>query len=270
MTIEIVEPGAQTSALEKWEEIAERLRDSDPVIFLDYDGTLAPVASVPSQPVLSDRMRSTLRRLVKLCPVALVSGRDLRDLRRRVGLKDVVYLASGGLEAHGPLGRYVQAGEESFAPSLNCAESDLRFAIGNIRGALVERRTFSVAMHHRLVDPKDMPRLMDAFDDVARRHPELKVVRGKRALELRAHTEWDRGRAVELVVAKLRLRDAMPVYIGDDRTDEAAFEAIGEKGITILVAEDARETAAQYVLSDYEEVRQFLEHVIEVLEEQSR
>jgi len=181
-----------------------------------------------------------------------------------------VYLASGGLEAHGPLGRYVQAGEESFAPSLNCAESDLRFAIGNIRGALVERRTFSVAMHHRLVDPKDMPRLMDAFDDVARRHPELKVVRGKRALELRAHTEWDRGRAVELVVAKLRLRDAMPVYIGDDRTDEAAFEAIGEKGITILVAEDARETAAQYVLSDYEEVRQFLEHVIEVLEEQSR
>ena len=267
MTTEIMEPGAQPSALESWEEIAERLRGSDPVVFLDYDGTLAPVASVPSQPVLSDRMRSTLRRLARLCPVALVSGRDLRDLRRRVGLKDVVYLASGGLEAIGPLGRHVQVGEDSFAASLAHAESDLRFAIGNIRGALGERRTFSVAMHHRLVDPKDMPRLMDAFDEVARRHPELKAVRGKRALELRAHTAWDRGRAVELVVAKLRLRDAMPVYIGDDHTDEAAFEAIGERGVTILVAEDARDTAAQYVLTDYEEVQQFLERVIEVLEE---
>ena len=255
------------SALQSWEEIAERLRGSEPVIFLDYDGTLTPLASVPSQPVLTDGMRSTLRRLAQRCHVALVSGRDLRDLRRRVGLKDLVYLASGGLEAIGPHGRYVHLGEESSVPSLDCAESDLRYAIGNIRGALVERRTFSVAMHHRLVDPKDMPRLREAFDSVAQRHPELKAVRGKRALELRAHTEWDRGRAVELVVSALRLEDALPVYIGDDRTDEAAFEAIGERGVTIFVAEDSRDTAAQYVLSDYEEVQQFLERVIEALEE---
>lgn len=266
MTIEIVGPGAQTSALVSWDEIAERLRGSDLVIFLDYDGTLAPVASVPSQPVLSERMRSTLQRLAQLCPVALVSGRDIRDLKRRVDLQDLIYLASGGLEAIGPGGRYVHLSEEDLVPLLNHVDRDLRYAIGDIRGALVERRRFSVALHHRLVDPKEMPRLRAVFDDVARWHPELKVVKGKRALELRADLEWDRGKAVELVVNTLQLKSALPVYIGDDRADEEAFEAIGERGVTVLVTEKPRETAAQYVLSDFEEVQQFLEQVIEMLE----
>jgi len=153
---------------------------------------------------------------------------------------------------------------------LDHVEKDLRYAIGDIRGALVERRRFSVAVHHMLVDEHTLPRLKAAFEDIASKHPELRAVRGKRAFELRAEREWDRGRAVKLVVDTLDLKNAMPVYIGDDRTDEAAFKVIGERGITILVTEDARETAAQYLLSDYEEVQQFLEQVIEVLEERAR
>ena len=257
----------EMSALEWWDDIAERIRESEPVIILDYDGTLAPIAQVPSQPVLSDSVRGTLGRLAKKCPVALVSGRDIKDLRRRVGLKELIYLGSAGLEAIGPRGRYVQVKEEDFSSSLDHADSDLRYAIGDIRGALVERRRFSVAVHHVLVDSYTMPRLTAAFDDIASKHPELKVVRGKRALELRADTEWNRGRAVKLVVDTLRLKGAMPVYIGDDRTDEAAFKAIGERGVTILVTDEPRETAAQYQLADFVEVQQFLEQVIGVLEE---
>lgn len=267
MTVEIVEPGVKASALERWEEIAERLRDGDPVIFLDYDGTVAPLTPVPHQAVLSDEMRDVLRRLMEHCPVALVSSRDLRDLRRMVDIDGLIYLTNGGFEVIGPHGHYVQNEGKSFGSMLDSAESELRYAIGNIRGALVERRRFAVALHHRLVDPKDMPRLMEVFERVARRHPELRVVRGRRACRLRPDVDWDRGQAVGLVLNTLKLDGSVPIYIGDDRADEAAFKTIGERGITVLVTNEVRETNAQYVLEDFEEVRQFLEKVIEVLEE---
>ena len=268
MTIEVL-PGMEMSALDWWDDIAERLRETSPVIFLDYDGTLTPISDVPSQPVLSDSMRGTLRRLAKLCPVVLVSGRELADIKRRVGLDELVYMASGGFEVIGPYGHYVERSAEEFVPSLDRAEKELRYSIGEIRGALVERRRFAVAVHHRLVDERTMPWLEEIFDRVARKNPKLRAVKSKRAFELKPNADWDRGRAVGLVISTLRLRNAMPVYIGDDNADEEAFKAIGEHGVTIMVTEDARETAAQYVLADELEVQQFLEQVIETLEERA-
>jgi trehalose-phosphatase len=60
---------------------------------------------------------------------------------------------------------------------------------------------------------------------------------------------------------------AVPLYIGDDVTDEDAFTAIGEKGVTIRVDVNERESAAQYILTDILEVQQFLEQLIDTLEE---
>jgi trehalose-phosphatase len=205
--------------------------------------------------------------LVKRCPVTLVSGRDLKDLKRKVGLDELAYLGSGGFEIIGPYGHYIEGRGDDFIPSLDHAEADLRYAIGGVRGALVERRRFAVALHHRLVDAPNLPRVEEIFDTVARQHPELRAVRVKRAFELRPDMDWDRGRAVGLVVNMLRLKHAVPLYIGDDTTDEAAFRAIGERGVTVLVTEDERETAAQYVLSNVQEVQQLLEQLIDELAE---
>lgn len=266
--MEMVMDGIERSALDCWDEIVKRLKTGDPVVFLDYDGTLIPIADVPSKAVLSDSMRGTLHRLVKLCPVSLVSGRDLLDVRRRVGLDELVYIGTHGFEVLGPYGHFVEDGGEAFAPSLDGAEGELRYAIGDVRGALVERKRFAVALHHRLVDRENLPRLRRIFDNVARKHLDLRRVVGKRVLELRPDLDWGRGKVIDLIIDMLHLgRSAVPLYIGDDMIDEDAFKTIGSRGVTILVSDGGRETSAQYTLSDVQEVQELLELLIVALEE---
>lgn len=269
MSMDMPSEGIERSALDCWDDILERLKEGTPVVFLDYDGTLTPIVEVPSKAVLSDSMRGTLHRLAKLCPVSLVSGRDLYDVRRKVGLDHVVYIGSHGFEVLGPFGHYVEEKGDAFTESLDRAESELRYAIGDVRGALVERKRFAVALHHRLVDSQNLPRLNIILENIRRRHPDLRVIVGKRAFELRPDMDWGRGRVTGLIIDMLHLGStAVPLYIGDDIIDEDAFKAIGDRGITILVAGGERETLAQYVLSDVLEVQQLLEQLIVALEEE--
>lgn len=266
MTMDFTIEGIDRSALDHCEEIIERLMEGAPVVFLDYDGTLTPIVEVPSKAVLSDSMRGTLHRLSMHCPVVLMSGRSLPDVRRKVGLDTIIYVGSHGFEVLGPWGQYVEDQGESFKSLLDQAEAALRFKIGDIRGALVERRRFSIAVHHKLVDPHDYPRLKAVVEHVARRYPELESIIGKRAFEFRPNMDWHKGRAVKVVIDMIGLRkNAVPMYIGDDITDEKAFKAIGEGGVTILVTEGPRDSSAQFVLYDFLEVQELLEQLIVAL-----
>lgn len=266
MTMDLLIDGIDRSALDNSEEIMEKLMDGAPVVFLDYDGTLTPIVEVPSKAVLSDSMRGTLKRLSMYSPVVLMSGRNLPDVRSKVGLDTLIYVGSHGFEVLGPWGQYVEDRGERFKPLLDQAEAALRFKIGDIRGALVERRRFSIAVHHRLVDPHDYPRLKAVIEHVARRYPDLESIVEKRAFELRPNMDWHKGRAVKVVIDMIGLRkNAVPLYIGDDVTDEKAFQAIGESGVTILVTEGPRQTSAQFVLYDYLEVQELLEQLIVAL-----
>jgi trehalose 6-phosphate phosphatase len=260
--------GIEVSALDHWDDIIERLLSGDPLVFLDYDGTLTPIVEIPSKAVLSDSMRGTLHRLAKNSPVSLMSGRDLTDIRRKIGLNELIYVGSHGFEVIGPWGNYVEDHCERFYNSLDRAENELRYAIGEVCGAIVERKRFAVAVHYCLVDSSNLQRLNTIFDRVAGHHPDLRTIREKRVLELRPNMDWDKGKAVHLVIDMLGLRStAVPLYIGDDVTDEDAFTAIGEKGVTIRVDDNERESAAQYILTDILEVQQFLEQLIDTLEE---
>jgi trehalose-phosphatase len=254
------------SALERWEDIFERLSGGEPAVLLDYDGTLTPIVEVPSKALLSERMRGTLRHLAAYWPVAVVSGRDLEDVRTKVGLDQLVYAGSHGFEVVGPYGSFVEERGESYLPSLDRIEDELRFAIGNVRGALVERKRFAVALHYRLVDLHNVPRLKAIFEDVAARYPDLRRTVGKMVLEVRPDMDWDKGKAVELIVNLFNLSSAVPVYIGDDVTDEDAFRAIGDRGVTILVSDVEQETAAHFRLAGVSEVQRFLEMLIGQLE----
>ena len=83
-------------ALEHLEEIVGRLRGQRPAVFLDYDGTLTPIVARPELAVLSAEVRSAVRALAGCCFVAVVSGRDRRDVERLVDLDGIVYAGSHG------------------------------------------------------------------------------------------------------------------------------------------------------------------------------
>ena len=108
------------SALDCVQEIAGH---SDRLgVFLDYDGTLTPIISHPQDAWLTDSMRQTLRELAGSLPVAVLSGRDLHDVRRRVDIDGIVYAGSHGFDIAGAGGLRRQLGA-AYLPVLAMAEA---------------------------------------------------------------------------------------------------------------------------------------------------
>src|SRR5919201_2049219 len=142
-------------------------------VFLDYDGTLTPIVSDPKDAWLSDSMRQTLRLLAARVPVAILSGRDLDDVRGRVLVDGVVYAGSHGFDIAGAGGLRRVLGA-AYLPMLDAAETELREALDEIPGAQLERKHFAVAAHYRNVDKNDTFKVAQAAEAVAARHRELR------------------------------------------------------------------------------------------------
>jgi trehalose-phosphatase len=245
------------SALEHIQEIGRR--GGRLAVFLDYDGTLTPIVSHPEDALLSDSMRQTLRSLAARLPVAILSGRDLDDVRGRVLVDGIVYAGSHGFDIAGAGGLRRQLGD-AYLPVLDAAENELREALDDIAGAQLERKHFSVAAHYRNVNENDAGRVALAVDAVAARHRELRRMDGKKVYELLPDIDWNKGKAVLWLLETLEVErgKALPIYIGDDRTDEDAFRALEQRGIGILVSEQSPSTAACYSLKNPAEVEEFL------------
>ena len=247
------------SALEHVQEIAGA-GDRSLAIFLDYDGTLTPIVSHPEKAFLSDSTRQTLRTLATRAQVAILSGRELEDVRKRVGIDGIVYAGSHGFDIAG-LRRQAAT---KFLPALDTAEKEIREKLAGIAGALIERKRFSIAAHYRNVNESDFPKLERTVSEVAVRHRELRTMEGKKVYELLPNIDWDKGKAVIWLLEDLDLErgKVRPIYIGDDRTDEDAFRALEQRGVGILVSEEPRPTAASYSLRDPSEVERFLRELV--------
>ncbi|MGA1824615.1 MAG: trehalose-phosphatase, partial [bacterium] len=253
------------SALGNMGEIEKRLKGKQMALFLDYDGTLSPIVPHPEDAFLAEDMRNNLLDLGGLCRVVIISGRDLQDVRERVGLENLYYAGSHGFDMKGPHGGGVlQEKATEFLPDLDKAEAMLKEKVGDIQGAQVERKKFSIALHYRNVQEEDVERIEDEFDEVCALFERLRKASGKKIFELQPAIDWDKGKALLWFLDFLNLNhpDVIPLYIGDDVTDEDAFKALQEKGIGIVVAESDKESAAAYRLHDPEAVQEFFQMLI--------
>jgi len=252
------------SALNHVQEIVRR--NDRPAVFLDYDGTLTPIVSQPEKALLSDSLRRALQALVMQAPVAILSGRDLDDVRQRVNISAIVYAGSHGFDIAGPRGLRKELATE-FLPRLDIVEKEIGEQLTGIPGARLERKRFSIAAHYRNVNESDVPKVERAVSEVAARHRELRKMDGKKVHELLPDIDWDKGKAVLWLLENLGLERAKvrPIYIGDDRTDEDAFRALEKSGVGILVSEEPRPTAARYSLKDPAEVERFLRELVATL-----
>ena len=124
-----------------------------------------------------------------------------------------------------------------------------------------------MALHYRLVHESARPRVQAIVDRLLAEHPdELKMTPGKMVFELQPRLDWDKGKAVLYLLRALRLDrdDVVPVYLGDDITDEDAFAALAGRGIGVFVGRPddpevaGRGTAAEFVLDSTEEAERFL------------
>ena len=252
-------------ALARFDQFERRLGGRSLALFLDYDGTLTPIVSSPELAVLDEDMRITLRKLSQLSPVAIISGRDRADVESLVGLPNLVYAGSHGFDIAGPGGlKREKEGAEDFVTVLQEAELRLRAALVGIEGVLIEPKRYAIAVHYRLVDEKDVSAVEKAFDAALREAGSLRRTEGKKVFELRPSLDWDKGKAVLWLLTELGLDGPgiMPLYIGDDDTDEDAFAALAGRGIAILVADRPRSTRARYRLDSPRAVGAFLRRLI--------
>jgi trehalose-phosphatase len=257
-------------ALAQYDELTRRLAAKRPALFLDYDGTLTPIVDRPELAVLSDEMRNVTAELSRVIPVVIVSGRDRADVARLVGLEGLVYAGSHGFDISGPQGlarEHPEAG--SYLEPLESATAELERRLAGIDGTLVERKRFATAIHYRLVAPAEVSKVEAAVDEVLARHGGLRKTGGKKIFELRPRIEWDKGRAVLWLLEALDLDrpETVPIYLGDDETDEDAFRALAGRGLGILVADEPRQTHATFVLRDVAAVEAFLRRLLQSLRE---
>ncbi|HEX6308007.1 MAG TPA: trehalose-phosphatase [Longimicrobiales bacterium] len=255
---------ARANALVHFGEIALRLQGRRLAVFLDYDGTLTPIVDRPELARLSPEMRVTLRDVAAVWPTTIVSGRGREDVTTLVGVDGLHYAGSHGFDIAGPDidgSRYEP--DPGVAPVVGAAAAELRSRTADIPGVIVEDKKYSVAVHYRLVSKDRVADVERSVDEALARRPQLRKAAGKKVFELRPSMDWDKGRAMLWLLRALGLdgRDVLPLYIGDDVTDEDAFAALERRGIGILVTDVPRPTAAHYSLRDVTEVRALLDRL---------
>jgi trehalose-phosphatase len=249
------------------EELRSRVGDGGVAVFLDYDGVLTPIVEHPDLAVLAPDMRRALATLADAAPVAIVSGRDVSDVMDKVDVRGLFYAGSHGLDIRSPSGEPVADEElgrlEAYLAALDAAEGELRSQLDDVPGASVERKRFAIAVHYRQVPERHHHAVASAVERVAPLHPSLRVAGGKMIFELRPDVDWDKGQALLWLLAELGLAgpDVLPIYVGDDVTDEDAFRVLRDRGVGIVVGREDRPTAARYALDDPDEVRVLLDEL---------
>lgn len=271
------------SALKSFEQITSVAKNKKIAVFLDYDGTLTPIVDDPDRAIMSNAMRSAVRYVAKYFPTAIISGRSCDKVYELVGLTELYYAGSHGMDIMGPVRNSAsgdhpncikstdQQGKEvnlfqpasEFTSMIDEVFRTLVESSKDIKGAKVENHKFCASVHYRNVDEKSWPTIAQCVHDVLKDYPRLRLTHGRKVLEVRPEIDWNKGKAVEFLLESLGLSNSdnvLPIFIGDDRTDEDAFKVLrqGNLGYGILVSPVPKESNASYSLRDPSEVLEFL------------
>jgi len=258
----------------KWEQLQKKLKDKNIYLFLDYDGTLAPITETPEKALIPRGTKAILEKLSTLpwCRVAIISGRSLKDVKDRVGISRIIYSGNHGLELEGNDLDHTAAVPAGFKAVLSEARVMLESRLSSFRGVIVEDKGLSLAVHYRMADKKDIMTIRTIFHETIATYlvkNKIKIKQGKMVLEVRPVSDMDKGKVVLWLLARERFikepARMIPIYIGDDVTDEDAFVALRDIGLTVFVGDDPHEhVQAQCRLKNTAEVTEFLKLLLEL------
>jgi trehalose 6-phosphate phosphatase len=257
-----------------WPRILQDIRNARHVLLLsDFDGTLTPIVEHPEMAVLSPKISRLLHILNSKhhVTVGIISGRALADLKHKVNIDGLIYAGNHGLEIEGPGISFTNPVAEELRPILRVIHYVLTKTLSQVKGVLVENKGLSLSVHYRMVDKKnvqDVDNLVKKIVGTAEINGKAKLTSGKKVYEVRPGVDWDKGTAIKLLMKRYGKggwkSGLLPVYLGDDSTDEDAFKVIEAygRGVSVFVGDENKKSKARYYLKSHEEVGQFLEKLI--------
>jgi len=227
------------------QEVRRHLDGRHALLLTDFDGTLAELTPTPAEAVMADEVRRELSRLAEFEPVTVgvVSGRRLADVRARVGPEAEFVAGLHGLEIVGPSEIFHHPSLDAIAPVIDDLAETAARELAWCPGVLLENKTYALTCHVRLVAPDEAGRVLEEFAEIAEPQLDAGILRllpGRKVYELLPAADWHKGRAMEWIRSKVAEHEpegVVVIYLGDDRTDEDAFAALGPIDLAIGVGQ---------------------------------
>jgi len=250
--------------LNVWPSVSRQLSSAHRVLLLfDYDGTLTPIVARPEIATLTEETRQRLTTLSRMdrFVVGVVSGRSLADVESLVDVPGVVYAGNHGLEISGGGNDYVHPQTPSYVAELSEITETCEKELAEIPGILVDNKRLTLTVHFRSTPDRYSGQVDAAVVAAAAPYVEagrMRVTRGKRVVEVRPNLDWDKGKAI------LKIREdcgdrPLPVFFGDDQTDEDGFSVVQDLGgLAVFIGPPRERTKALHQLESPAEVGQVL------------
>jgi len=246
------------------------LASSRPIfLFLDYDGTISEINPIPANATPVSGAREIIQRISAhrdRIRVAIVSGREIDEVQRLSLLQDnLMFVGAHGLEImEGNGQRWIVTDVKEFMPDLTAVREWLRETVPPNSGFIVEDKHIAIALHYRNAPPELIAKLRQDLENFVSSNTRLAMRSGKMVLEV-IPPEAGKGFAVSFLLQRAE-GDPIPVYFGDDTTDEDAFFALRRNGITVLVSPNPRPTWARYYVQNPTQVIEALSELLLELE----
>ncbi len=247
-------------------EIKYRLQGKEKILlFLDYDGTLVSFKKKPDQVKTPEKIKNILKKISdKSCfkPV-IITGRTLEEIKKLIDIDDFVYAAVHGLKIKYPdKQEFIWEKAEKNKPILKKIKKQTHEEFIDEEDVFIEDKKLTVAFHYRTLSEEKINDIVKKFVSIIKKYDkknELNILHGSKVVEVRPRG-WDKGKAVETIIENFDNKNFLPVYLGDDTTDEDAFRFLKNKGLTVYVINNSEEdTDADYYLKNPDDVYGFLE-----------
>ena len=251
-----------------WKNVSRRLQSAHKLaLFLDYDGTLTPIRYTPSAAILTKEAEHVLQQIAKLRNVSLtiVTGRSMEDIRRLVPIENIGIAANHGFHILRNGYEWIHPDAVRLIQTFSRLHAILRNKLEIFPKALAENKQFTLSVHYRNISENKVSSLKSLVMKIVRSFDStLKITRGKKVLEVRPKIVWGKGNAVlEILRTSKYSHRPLPIFIGDDTTDEDVFQVLRSKGITIRVGKSLT-TKAKYFVEDVNDVLLLLKLILEL------
>ncbi len=235
-------------------EILLSATESNHVFFFDFDGTLSEIAPTPEEAELKPIAKRAIEELAKRFPVGIISGRKLEDLKKLVRVNGIFYSGNHGVEIEGPGLKFVEPNSARSVDYITSLGKEIKSNL-KLYHPGINSKKYSVSIHYRTIEPAKVRLLLMELDKVISgplRGGKIDVFHGKKVVEIKAPVDWDKGKALEMILRHLvnagrDLDKLVPVFFGDDKTDEYGFKKVNEmNGLSVFVGKKHRKTLAKY------------------------